>query len=140
MRRRSTRSSGFTVPEITLTPLIDTALTLLIIFMIASPMMRLTIRVDLPESKGKSSTIVQDEAIVVDVDHAGKLYLNGRIMSLAEIQKAIRLSVQHNPRNNIVYINGDRNLKYQGIVDLIDALNTIDGIQHVALVTQKTSQ
>lgn len=140
IRRRRTRHQGmFHVPEISLTPLIDTALTLLIIFMLTSPMLRLTIRIDLPESKTRTSSAVSEETIVVDVDSKNNLFFNGSAIQLPALQKKIGALVAAQPNNNVVYINGDQNIKYQAIVDLIDGLNAIEGVKHVALVTQKAA-
>ena len=49
MNQRRRRLRRVTLPEISLTPLIDTALVLLVIFMVATPMMRNAIHIDLPE-------------------------------------------------------------------------------------------
>lgn len=138
-RKNKRRSSSFSVPEITLTPLIDTALTLLIIFMVSSPLMRMTIRVELPESSTatKTDSFDKDEPLVVDVDNAGKLFFGGMPVTLDQLKEKISRITRSNPSNNIVYINGDKSLKYQEIVKLIDTINTIEGIRHVALVTQK---
>ena len=58
--RRSRRSSSMGIPEITLTPLIDTALTLLIIFMVTSPMINNGIKVDLPQGKVQEIQGIQE--------------------------------------------------------------------------------
>ena len=50
------RREPLRLPEITLVPLIDTVLTLLIIFMLTAPMMRMSLKVDLPDSKTAQTT------------------------------------------------------------------------------------
>ena len=63
LRRR--RKTGCLVPEITLTPLIDTALTLLIIFMVTTPMMHNAIKVNLPRGNVKEDRGSKQELIVL---------------------------------------------------------------------------
>ena len=53
MRSRGRRRRLQAMNDVSLTPLIDTALTLLIIFMVATPMMRNSIRVTLPSGQAK---------------------------------------------------------------------------------------
>ena len=56
MRSSRRRKSNF-IPEITLTPLIDTALTLLVIFMITTPIMKNSLKVSSPEVKNNMDKI-----------------------------------------------------------------------------------
>jgi biopolymer transport protein TolR len=141
MLRRGKKKRGFIVPEITLTPLIDTALTLLIIFMVSSPMMRMTIRVDLPDSSSSVSNTSRQEQdpLIVDIDANGQLYFAGLRVNVQQLKDQLYKIVRSYPKNNIVYINGDKSIKYQEIVRVIDAINSIEGVKHVALVTQKNN-
>ena len=64
MRRgNKKRTRRFSTPEISLTPLIDTALTLLVIFMITAPMIHNGIKVDLPQ--GNSKEVGSQQELVV---------------------------------------------------------------------------
>ena len=73
--RRGRRSVG--LPEVTLTPLIDTALTLLVIFMITTPMMNNVIKINLPSSSVNEGDSKDQQETIVYIDKQGKLYLNG---------------------------------------------------------------
>ena len=59
--RKWRRRQMVSMKEISLTPLIDTALTLLIIFMITAPMMQNSIKVQLPKGKAKEADTVNKE-------------------------------------------------------------------------------
>ncbi|MCK5632116.1 biopolymer transporter ExbD [bacterium] len=52
---RRLKKTRLSKAELTLTPMIDTALTLLIIFMITAPMMRNAIKVTLPDGSAKEA-------------------------------------------------------------------------------------
>ena len=51
--RRKSRRAAKHMPEISLTPLIDTALVLLVIFMVATPIMKNSLTIDLPKGHMK---------------------------------------------------------------------------------------
>jgi len=140
--RSRPRRQPLEFPEISLTPLIDTALTLLIIFMISAPMMRMTIKVDLPDAKTSQTTKVEDKSITVEMDANGIIHfgkktynLNDKKRDLQALKEAVSRQVTR--QNNTVFLFGDKLLRYEKIIKLFDVINAIDGVQHVALVTQK---
>lgn len=132
------------MPEITLVPLIDTAFTLLIIFMVTAPMMHLSIKVDLPDSKTAQATKVEEESIVVEIDAQGQVHFGQKVYAIEQDKTkliALKHDIMHglSRANNAIFLFADRSLRYQKIVDLFDVLNSIEGVQHVALVTQRVA-
>jgi biopolymer transport protein ExbD len=141
-QRLRRRRRPLTFPEISLTPLIDTAFTLLIIFMITAPMMRMTIKVDLPDAKTSEVTKVEDQNLTVEMDLDGVVHFGGKSYNLKQGKKdlqALRESISRSvtKQNNTVFLFADKTLRYERIIKLFDVINAIDGVQHVALVTQK---
>lgn len=135
MRNSVRRRRAMVVPEITLTPLIDTALNLLIIFMVAAPVIQNAIRVDLPRGVVKEDKGAVQE-LVVTVDNHNHFYLNDIRMSretlLAQIAKAAK-----SRQDQMVYIRADRSVTYGCVTELVDELKRVEGVAHVALATQK---
>ncbi len=138
----------FAMPEITMTPLVDTALTLLIIFIITAPMMRTTIKVDLPDSHTAQTTKVEEQSIVVEIDSQGLLHYEGKVFQidgpqksgvgdLSELKRLVADRVKKNRRQDTVFLYAYKTLRYKKIVEVFDVLNSTQGVQHVALVTQK---
>jgi biopolymer transport protein ExbD len=108
------------MPEISLTPLVDTALTLLVIFMVAAPMMHYTIKVDLP--KGSSTDIKkQSSQVVVSVFPNGVIKINEKEIEqghlIAEVKEALKVDPQAR-----VYLYGDTAASYGSIIEIFDAL------------------
>lgn len=141
-RSQSRRRRPLVFPEISLTPLIDTALTLLIIFMITAPMMRMTIKVDLPDAKTSETTKVEDQSLTVEMDANGLVHFDGKTFDLSKNKKDLQalkeaVSRRVTKQNSTVFLFADKSLRYERIVKLFDVINAIDGVQHVALVTQK---
>ena len=133
--RRSKRAAS-TIPEITLTPLIDTCLILVVIFMITSPMINNAIKVDLPQGKVQEAGGLQEE-LVVHIDKKKNIFLNGSACKneqqlIAQLQKKIA-----GQRNKTVFVKGDKHIDYGTVLELVDHLKTVGGIERVALATAK---
>lgn len=135
--RTSRRRIQKSIPEVSLTPLIDTALTLLVIFMITAPMMHNAIRVDLP--KGKASECpTNDEELLVSVDKEGKMFLNGQLAPdfptlMTMIKKTIGTA-----HDKTVFVHADETARYGQVLELVDNIKVIGGITYVALATRPT--
>jgi biopolymer transport protein ExbD len=125
-----------TLPEITLTPLIDTALTLLVIFMITAPMMNNVIKVELPSSHvDEMDSKVQQETIVY-IDKQQKLHLNGSEMSLPAIVKELQ-AMGKAKKIEVVFVKADQAVEYGKVIDLVDTIKMAGGIKYVALATKR---
>ena len=125
-----------TIPEITLTPLIDTALTLLIIFMVTTPMIHNAIKVNLPRGQAKEDAGVKQELIVF-IDEKEKLYLNNKPMAnndelIKELQQVVG-----DDKDKVVYLKADQSVRYGMVTELVDQMKVVGGIAHVALSTRK---
>lgn len=134
MARKRKRRSTAIIPEITLTPLIDTALTLLIIFMVTSPMLNNSIKIDLPRGKVQENKGVQQE-LVVFIDKNKQLFLNGKTITKTELVKNLQQTLAG--ASKPVIVKGDKQVDYGFIYELVDEVKTIPGISHVALASQK---
>ncbi|MDP3889043.1 MAG: biopolymer transporter ExbD [bacterium] len=137
MRRviRYRRKRAAVVNDISLTPLIDTALTLLVIFMVAAPMMHNAIRVNLPKGQAKEDLGAQQE-LVVYVDKDGTIFLDGTKYNLTQLIKVLRGRVHHN-QDKTVYVKADTFVSYGKVIELVDQIKVVGGIKYVALATQK---
>lgn len=127
------------MPEITLTPLIDTALTLLVIFMITAPMLNNVIKVDLPSSQVDEMDAKVQQETVVYIDKQQKLYLNGTEMSLQAIVKELQ-KMGKTKKVEIVFVKADQAVEYGKVIDLVDTIKMAGGIKYVALATKRAVQ
>jgi len=142
MRRNSSRrmkSRGHHVQEISMTPLVDVALTLLIIFMVATPMLQNVIKVELPSSRiddGVPSSQTQQE-LAVYIDKERKMYLNGTELPLSTLLKELKVLVK-NGKDEIVFVKADQAVPYGIVIDLVDTIKVSGGIKYVALATKRS--
>lgn len=121
--------------EVPLTPLIDTALTLLIIFMITSPMMHNLIKIDLPEGKSHEKSIARSN-ITVFIDKDKTLYLNEQQVTLQELISSLSGDMLKNSEGTVC-VKGDKDASYGSIIEIVDRLKLVEGVCYVALATKK---
>ena len=124
--------------EINMVPFIDVMLVLLIIFMVTAPLITPSL-VDLP-SVGKAAR-QPDQVIQVVVNKDERLELKlssdkAMTMPLADIPPAVlQAQAGKPPGSTAVVISADRNVKYEAVVKVMDALQRA-GVQRVGLSVQ----
>jgi biopolymer transport protein ExbD len=113
------------IAELNLTNLIDLGFTLLIIFMIATPLIQQeqTIPMNLPkEAKSAQLKPSPDTVFVsVSIDKSGAYYYNGRRVSFTELKNRLGgLAAQ--PKEPVIRIRADGALAWQQVVTLVSEL------------------
>ena len=103
--------------DINVTPLVDVALVLLIVFMITAPMMIQGAEVRLPRTQIMDS--LPQEQIFISVTDQGQILVNGVAVPLEELEA--RLSPRITPGRTIL-LYGDRVGEYGRVVAVIEVL------------------
>ena len=111
------------ISDLNVTPLIDLAFSLLIIFMITTPVIEQYNRVNLPE---QSSSVRQPPPPVEDkyitIDAKGAFFWGKDPVALAELEMRLdQLTGMEGPVPTI-HIRGDRSLPYQKVIDVVNLL------------------
>ncbi len=117
--RRRERLSALS--EINVTPLIDLAFSLLIIFMITAPLLEQTIAVNLPEETAKPQAAKEEPVQNVSIDGQGVYYWSGRPATLEEISGLLE-DLAARPDPPVIHLRADRALPYQKVINLIDLI------------------
>ena len=108
--------------ELNVTPLMDLALSLLIIFMISTPLLEQTIPVNLPQQDANSASVRPDidfQLITIKAD--GQIYWGKQPVDLVGLNSLLAsLSKTQDPP--AISLRADRNLIYQKVIDVIDAI------------------
>jgi biopolymer transport protein ExbD len=86
MRRFSQRSYLVTLSEINITPLLDLAFVLLIIFVITTPLLEQSLPLRLPRGGQPDRKVEQRDIRTVEISPTGVYILGRRRMNLAEIE------------------------------------------------------
>jgi len=135
MIRRSSRRKAVVFPEISLTPLIDTTLVLLVIFMVAAPLVHNSLKVDLPYGKKNEVGSVQKD-ITVYIDKKHTLFINDVAVSSHQLIDEIKKRVAQY-KDPVVFIQADRDISYGAVFELVDKIKDMGGVEYVALDGQR---
>ena len=126
-----------TLSEINVTPLLDLAFVLLIIFMITTPLLENSVNVSIPTS-GAASPIVDPSAVqTVSVDRAGAITFNNEMMDASALTARLAGVKRANPDVAVV-IRPDRELPVQSLVTLMEAVQRAE-ITKVGIATKLQS-
>ncbi len=134
-RRYKRRLGKNLLLDLSMTPLIDTALTLLVIFMITAPMIHNAIKVNLPKGKAKEDAGAKQD-MVVYVDKDKNIMFNGSKINQDDLVKALKLKIGEQ-KDKMVFIKADQSVSYGTVLELVDHLKVVGGISYVVLATQK---
>ena len=121
MRRYSQRNSLTTLSEINITPLLDLAFVLLIIFMITTPLLENSMNLVIPSSRATTPPITSSQVQTISIDHTETIRFNNQIVDPGTLSARLLEMKQRNP-NVAVVIRPDRELPVQKLVGLLDAL------------------
>lgn len=124
------------LPEISLTPLIDTALVLLVIFMVATPIMHNSLEIDLPSGQMKEGADQKATSLVVSIVSQDTVQLNGTTYKLESLLAELAKKVAQT-KDTRVYINCDRKVSSGALVKVIDSIKYVAGVEHVILSTER---
>ncbi len=138
LRGRRLANREHKMQEINVMPLVDVALTLLIIFMVATPMMNNVIKVELPSSRIDDGAVQAhtQQDLTVYIDKNKKIYLNGKEYSLDNLLKVLQKTVKKDS-DEVVFVKADQGVSYGIVIDLVDTIKISGGIKYVALATKR---
>jgi biopolymer transport protein ExbD len=123
--------------DINVTPMLDLAYVLLIIFIILTTATVQGIKVNLPKaSNAPSLNKPQTKAVTVTPD--GTIYLDAYPVSLDQLESLLRQYKAVNPELPVV-VKADSQVQYQRVVDVLDVLGRVE-INQLGLVTQKVAR
>ena len=108
--------------EINVTPLIDLAFALLIIFMITAPLLEQSIDLDLPvESADGTSVLDEDRYQTISINAQGVIFWGEEIVDELELKARLR-DLGKEPLPPTIHLRGDRSLPYQRVITVIDLI------------------
>jgi Biopolymer transport protein len=135
MRRFSQRNALVTLSEINITPLLDLAFVLLIIFVITTPLLEKGLEVRLPKLDGQPDKPVRKEDIrTVEINPQGVYSIKTQKMNLAMVERELVTDFRLN-QNLVVYIRADENSRTKDLAALINACQK-NGITRYSLRTE----
>ncbi len=140
MRRFSQRNSLVTLSDINITPLLDLAFVLLIIFVITTPLLEKGLELKLPSANGSPNQqqVRKEDIKTVEITPDGKYSFNKRMLKLDQLLVQLGQEFRINA-NMVVYIRADENSRTKDLAALIDGCQR-GGITRYSLRTQPLDQ
>lgn len=138
MRRYSQRHSLSTLSEINITPLLDLAFVLLIIFMITTPLLENSVNLVIPSSGAANAPVNPAQVQTVSIDRQETIRFNNKSVSVDQLIAQLVELKRANPEVAVV-IRPDRELPVQKLIALMDALQRAQ-ITKVGIATKAESK
>ncbi len=122
--------------DINITPMLDLAYVLLVIFIIMTTAAVQGIRIDLPKASSTVS-LSKPKTKAITINNSGDVFLDAYPVTLPDLENRLRTAKATEPDFPIV-VRGDSTVQYQKVMDVLDLLRRLD-LNKVGLVTGKAS-
>lgn len=133
MKRFSDRHGLTTLSELNVTPLLDLAFVLLIIFMITTPLMENSVDLLVPTSDASRNAIDQSAVQSLSLDRDERLEFNGEPTTADEVRPLLSALHDANPEVGVI-VRAHRELPVQKLIELIDIVKSAQ-INKIGVVT-----
>ncbi len=133
MRRFSDRQGLTTVSELNVTPLLDLAFVLLIIFMITTPLMDNKTDLIVPTSEATKNAVDPSAVQTISINRDELVKLNGEPVTLDQLEATLGALKRDRPEVAVV-IRSHKELPVQKLIDLMDVVKRAQ-ITKVGVVT-----
>ena len=120
--------------DINITPMLDLAYVLLVIFIIMTTASVQGIKVNLPKASAAPS-LAKPQTKAITIREDGQIFLDTYPVTMQELEERLRQQKAVNPSFPVV-IKGDAKVQYEKVVDVLDLMGRLD-ITQLGLVTQR---
>jgi biopolymer transport protein ExbD len=120
--------------EINITPMLDLAYVLLVIFIIMTTASVQGIKVNLPKAS-ESPALAKPKTKAISITADGTVYLDAYPVSMQELERLLRQYQAADPDLPVI-IKADSTIQYQKVVDVLDLIGRLQ-ITQLGLVTQR---
>lgn len=123
--------------DINITPMLDLAYVLLIVFIIMTTAAVQGIKVNLPKASDTPS-LSKPKTVAITITDSGKIYMDAVPVSLDELATRLKQKKAQDPDFPVV-VRGDSATQYKNVVDVLALLGQLN-ITQLGLVTQRLVQ
>ena len=120
--------------QINITPLLDLAYVLLVIFIIMTTATVQGIKVNLPKAS-ETPAIAKPKTKAISITADGTIYLDTYPVTLAELERLLTQYKAADPELPVI-VKADATIQYQKVVDVLDLIGKLQ-ISQLGLVTQR---
>ena len=134
MRRYSDKQALSTLSEINVTPLLDLAFVLLIIFMITTPLLENSMDLIVPTSEAAEGAVDPSKVLTVSVDRNDVLKLDEEEITFVQLEEKLAALRASDPQTAVV-VRPHRDLPVQRFIAVMDVIARA-GITKVGVMTR----
>ena len=120
--------------DINVTPMLDLAYVLLVIFIILCTATVQGINVNLPKASEKPS-LAENKTKAITVAPDGTIFLDTYPVSLEQLETLLRQYKSADPDLPVI-VKADATVQYQKVIDILDVVSRLE-ITHLGLVTKR---
>ena len=120
--------------EINITPMLDLAYVLLVIFIILTTATVQGIKVNLPKASAQPS-LAESKTKAITIAQDGTIYLDTFPVTMTELEGLLRQYKAGTPDLPVI-LKADSTIQYQSVVDVLDLLGRLE-ISQLGLVTTR---
>ena len=125
--------------EINITPMLDLAYVLLVIFILMTTATVQGIKANLPRgSNAPKKQTEKNKVKVIAVDNSGNIYFDREAVTLASLESRLTQAKTDNPDVPVI-IKGDSGTQYQCVTDVLGVVVKL-GIKQVGLATKSSGR
>ena len=122
--------------DLNITPLLDLAFVLLVIFIITTPQLSNDLEMNLPSPKQEKPPSPPPKINRLTVQKSGQITLNDQAIELAVLKQTLVALKASDPDATVV-LRGAADVDYQRVISVLDALQQAD-ITKIGLATETT--
>jgi biopolymer transport protein ExbD len=122
--------------EINVTPMLDLAYVLLIIFIIMTTAAVQGVKIDLPKASA-TQNLAQPKTKVISIADDGAVSLDAVPLSITELEAQLRNALANDPKLPVI-LKGDRTTQYEKLMTVLDLCSRV-GITAIGLAASRPS-
>jgi len=119
--------------DINITPMLDLAYVLLVIFILMTTATVQGLKVNLPRAS-TSPSLAKPQTKAITINNEGKIFLDTIPVTLPELEQRLNAQRALTPDFPVV-VRGDSSTQYQAVMDVLDVIGRI-GISQIGLATK----
>ena len=119
--------------DINITPMLDLAYVLLVIFILMTTATVQGLKVNLPRASN-SPSLAKPQTKAITINNEGKIFLDTVPITIPELEQRLSAAKAQNPEFPVV-VRGDSLTQYQAVMDVLDVVGRV-GVTQIGLATK----
>jgi biopolymer transport protein ExbD len=119
--------------EINTTPMVDVMLVLLVIFIITTPLLTHTVKINLPQTNSQAQP-EKPQVVSLAMDAAGKLYWNDKVINQAELTEKLKEIAKQEPQPEL-HLRADKDTRYQILAEVMTDAQSV-GLTKMGFISE----